>query len=220
MKKLLIAALSVAAVAANAQVLYEQLPGTMIDGFISMEFTDPPNDDLSSYLFDDFTNAAAWNVTDVRIEGQQSGTLTLSGFHLRFQQNASFTDPGTIGLQFDSNDPAIYQGGDLVFDLGTGLELAPGNWFISAWVTGSFTPFNTQWNWNLTEVVNGDDAWFHNPNGGFAVGNAPRKINGLGGIANPVDLQFSIQGEVIPEPGTFVALGIGLAGLAFARRRK
>jgi hypothetical protein len=219
MKKLLIAAFAVAAVAANAQILYEQPPGTMIEGFVAMEFTDPPNDALSTYLFDDFTNGAVWNVTDVRIEGQQTGPLTLTGFHLRIQQNASFTNPGTIGLAFDSADPGIYQGGDLVFDLGAGLNLAAGNWFISAWVTGSFVPNNTQWNWNLTEVINGSDAWMHNPGGGFSVGTDPRKINGIAGLG-PVDLQFRIDGQVVPEPGTFIAIGIGRAGLAIARRRK
>jgi hypothetical protein len=27
-------------------------------------------------------------------------------------------------------------------------------------------------------------------------------------------------GNIVPEPGTFIAIGIGLAGLAIARRRK
>jgi len=34
------------------------------------------------------------------------------------------------------------------------------------------------------------------------------------------DLPFILNGQVVPEPGTFVAIGIGLAGLALARRRK
>jgi len=34
------------------------------------------------------------------------------------------------------------------------------------------------------------------------------------------DLPFILQGSVVPEPGTFIAIGIGLAGLALARRRK
>jgi hypothetical protein len=33
-------------------------------------------------------------------------------------------------------------------------------------------------------------------------------------------MAFIIEGAVVPEPGTFIAIGIGLAGLALARRRK
>lgn len=34
------------------------------------------------------------------------------------------------------------------------------------------------------------------------------------------DLPFILEGTVVPEPGTFIAIGLGLAGLALARRRK
>jgi hypothetical protein len=44
---------------------------------------------------------------------------------------------------------------------------------------------------------------------------------GASGTVNfPKDMPFLIHGSVVPEPGTFIAIGIGLAGLALARRRK
>ncbi|MDQ2986928.1 MAG: PEP-CTERM sorting domain-containing protein [Armatimonadota bacterium] len=221
MKKLLIAAMAVSAVAANAQILYEQTHGTFTDSVISMEFTDVPA--ASTYLFDDLSNAVVWTITDVVIQGAQTGTLTLTSFHLRFQQNASFTNPGTIGLAFDTNDPATYNAQNLNFDLGAGMDLLPGNWFISAWVTGTFAPNNTQWNWDCTEVITGDDAWVHNPGGGLGLigGTNPHHIAGNSQPPFPeVDLVFSVSGTAVPEPGTFIAIGIGLAGLAIARRRK
>ena len=42
----------------------------------------------------------------------------------------------------------------------------------------------------------------------------------MGGTGTQQDVPFYIHGVVVPEPGTFIAIGIGLAGLALARRRK
>jgi hypothetical protein len=41
-----------------------------------------------------------------------------------------------------------------------------------------------------------------------------------GGWNQSPELVFDVQGTAVPEPGTFIAIGIGLAGLALARRRK
>jgi hypothetical protein len=225
MKKLLIAALSVSAVTANAIILYEQGNVTLGDdpqtelGVLSNEFTDFPTS--STYIFDNVTNGAVWNVEDVWIEGiTQDPVNPVTMFHLRFSQNANFTAPGTIGLNFSTNDPATLAADkDLRFDLGSGINLAAGTWYISAWVVTSFGT-SGQWNWKTTETVVGGQAIAHNP-GGAALGTTePINVSQAPGIPNPRDVVFRIEGTVVPEPGTFVAIGLGLAGLAIARRRK
>ncbi|MEO7453374.1 MAG: PEP-CTERM sorting domain-containing protein, partial [Fimbriimonadales bacterium] len=225
MKKLLIAAFSVAAVAANAQILYQQGDVTAGDnigtelGVLSNEFTDFPTS--STYCFDNITNAVVWTVTQVWVEGITNDPVAPVGmFHLRFSQNANFTTPGNIGLNFSTANAGTLAGDkDLIFDLGAGIALAPGTWWVSAWVVTSFGT-SGQWNWKTTETINPPEAIAHNPGGGALGTTEPINLSQAPGIPGPRDLVFRISGTAVPEPGTFIAIGIGLAGLAIARRRK
>jgi len=218
MKKLLIAALAVSAVGANADVLWNQGDTALNQQYISTEFTDIPTQ--STYLFDNIsTGGQVWNVDRVMIEGFTNDAAGFTSFHLRFSQNANFTAPGTIGLSFDTTEATTYTGDDdLDFNLGAGLQLAAGNWYVSAWVVSNFGTMG-QWNWDATEDVIGGEAIAHNPGGGLLGTTEPTSISGLTG-GPPQDLVFTIEGNVVPEPGTFVAIGLGIAGLLVARRRK
>jgi hypothetical protein len=218
MKKLLIAAFAVSAVGANADILWDQADTALIQQYISTEFTDIP--DQSTYLFDNInTGGATWNVTRVMIEGFTNDAAGFSSFHLRFSQNANFTAPGTVGLEFSTTDGTTYTSDDdLDFNLGAGMELAPGTWFVSAWVVSNFGTMG-QWNWDATDVVTGGEAIAHNPGGGLLGVTDPQGISQITGGPQQ-DMVFRIEGAPVPEPGTFVAIGLGLAGLFVARRRK
>jgi hypothetical protein len=72
-------------------------------------------------------------------------------------------------------------------------------------ITGSI------WTGNTPGGLNG---WQTNPGGGFAFPGNNQQIN------PGTDLAYRVSGTVVPEPGTFVAIGLGLAAIALRRRSK
>jgi len=95
-----------------------------------------------------------------------------------------------------------------------GLNLEVGRDFhLYFWVV---RPFETgdQWFLNVTQTVTGDQAWLHTPGGGFG-GTYPYGISDL--LGERLDASFYIEYEIVPEPASVLAIGLGLAGLAQRR---
>jgi hypothetical protein len=235
MKKLyMAAALAVGANAAYAVdvVLWDQPYDNTSPAFISQNVTS--DNSVSTYLFDDVTvGGPGWLINKVTILGDEGGIASgTTGMHLRFQQNASFTNPGTIGASFDVVGNSGLSNGNITFGNVNplGLSLAAGHWWISVWVDRNFDTAG-QWNWRgrrpinpvQTGASNGlagtSEAFAHNPQGGLLGTTNP---GGIGGFVSepPYDLVFKIEGEPVPEPGTLLAIGAGLAALAARRLRK
>lgn len=219
MKKLLFAAaLTIGVVAANADMYDQPYDGTSPGG-PSQNFSDFP--DFSTYLFDDINTGAGWTISNVLIRGEEAGSNNATtAIHLRFSRNASFTNPGTIGGQVDLSGGGALVAGNITFS-GLNIALASGTWYMTAWID---RPFGTggQWFWRATTPVTGSEAMAHNPGGGGGFGGNPVPLRQLPGFdpQTPRDLSFQITYAPIPEPGTFLALGVGLAALAALRRRK
>lgn len=128
--------------------------------------------------------------------------------------------------------------------LDTYLRVLPSTWVPANGTTGTLA-FNDDFTGALT-VLPGPYAGTVGPNGtGFSGAQPASRIASVNLTANTpywlVNTSFrawnyvnttdgagvghfytgiSGQGNVVPEPGTFVAIGLGLAGLALARRRK
>jgi len=206
---------------AEANVLWDQ-SGNLGQGVVAQEFPDFPT--FTTYEFDDFVVASpGWIVTRVTIFGFEgdpnNNTALTQRLELRIldapSANANVIQSVTINVT--GGHPADFAFGDGVNQL---FVLNPGTYWISAWVARPFGNGGGQWFWarnNTNGPLNGSEHYFHNPGGGFNFGTNP--IPGSTVFGTVADLGFRIEGQLVPEPASMVALGAGLAGLLGLRRR-
>jgi hypothetical protein len=219
MKKLtLLAVVAVVAPAANAAVLYDTLLGVYdagngnhLGGFGVYGV------DYDLQIVDDATFATPVNITAVTVRNLRYGVSASTSGYLRIfadaggAPGAEITGPngdlvGVVETGFA--DPtfgligADAKAGGLSYGLGAGTY-----WF-------GLQTISTDWNY----TANGSYGMGSNQNGrdGSRAGGGYDSTDffGMG-----VDTNMKIEGDVIPEPMTMLALGAGLAALA-ARRRK
>lgn len=193
MKRLLIlGSLMAASLAAQAVVLYEQLT----DGnncAVAQDFPDFAT--FSAYEFDEFVVPAGelWCVNEFFCAGTELGDPSQNQeIHLRIQQNANFTTPGT--LYADINAPlSVYVAGNLTIPVTPLAILGPGTYYVSTWIKRPFGGGGGQWFWCMTLTINGTEQWFHNPGGAFGFGTDP--VPGSTVFGAPEDEDFRLSGE-------------------------
>ncbi len=214
----------------SAQIV-NQAPGTSL-GIDSQNPTDFPT--FRSQAFDDFTIAAPTFITTFTAYGfdlkYDSGTMTYipdPSLPTNTGVNAGiYTTPNATTAPILSTTGSEDASRNLNFNFG-GALLAPGTYWVSAWVDRPYGATTSRWLWRTYTPVSGSQAIWHNPLNGWGQGGSPQNVGPLVG-AGSVDLAYTLNGFTaasVPEPSTFVLAGaLVLVGTGYgtwrARKRR
>jgi hypothetical protein len=169
-------------------------------------------------------------------------SITIYGLDLGLSQ---YNEGVKLGLAYQPNFNSIlrvydgvYDNGDLFFDIGERWPFPlPGfkyGWdfdpeygcrlWVTAWVERPFDP-GGQWFWlvNREDPITYLESYGHNPGGGFGFGTDPIPWSEAQGV--PADMAMTVEAypccgpgcfDPVPEPGTILALGSGVASMGLA----
>jgi PEP-CTERM motif len=193
----------------RADIIVNQAPNG--GNIVSQVFPDFPA--FSTYSFDDFTTTQAYQLTSLTAFGTEAGDPS---------QNVSVTaeiwnglpGSGSMILSFTGSEDGA---GSLNFSLGNAL-LPAGSYWLTAYVTRPDNP-GGQWFFDTSNLVQPSQAYVWNPGGGFGFGTSPFPIENVTGV--PENLAYILQGTAaVPEPTSLTLLGIGMAFLAWRKRKQ
>jgi hypothetical protein len=211
---------------ANADILWDQQANSGGSNFIDQQFSDFPT--FSTYIVNDATFGSAVTVTDVTVylttgsnnpnwPGLTSGVLNI------FDGNALVaSDDPTTGGDFGPGAVSVSYtnlGGGVAALKASGLNinLAAGNYWFGLTANAAFGTFGQEFHWQAASNL-GANSFARNPGGAFGF---PAGTNwfDIGPVAGFGDAAFKVEGSAVPEPSTLGVLIVGLAGMAFRRRR-
>ena len=154
--------------AGKAQTLYDQMGNDSGTGINSQNY-EADYDAYDDEAADDFIvpEGAHWKITLVDMAGYYNeGPADSMGVYFYKDKHGK---PGKRIAQFTVIPPPYNGNGSFPLDLGRGVKLKPGHYWLSIQANQRFD-FAGQWSWATSESTTDNPAMWRNPNGGFELG--------------------------------------------------
>lgn len=212
-----------------ASVLYAQYSGGNGLGWYLSENYEEANDAFDSYLADDFEVPPGdlWDVTGTTIvlfySVEEGGSFVQAPtFNVILWSNGA-GQPGSEVARFDAVVPTSDSGapdqlGEVVIDLPTPVQLAPGTYWLTVQANQDFSANGTRFLWYSTAIEHGERAQVYNYGGGRDIGSCTTDWGPVGSVECGRDgtgdpsLYFRIIGDnlTVENEGTANVQGLAL----------
>lgn len=209
MRKLtILSAIAALGVAANAAILIDQSPTTGDNAWGAIDYYP---------FYDDFTvSSPGWVVDNIITHEYYGDAPAFGDVYVVEILDAPRDLGGVVLMSATSTNVTVGPIGPY------GFNTAQVNFSIGEDSSGWFLAPGTYWLSFTTGVKNGPGYFWYNSNVGAPNGSTTY-VDGFGysesWAGQKFDMSFTMEGKVVPEPATLLAIGAGLAALA-ARRRK
>ena len=214
-----------ASVASQAQPI-DQITGQTLgpNGYASQEF-EAANVAFNINAIDDFTLQSGYNFTSIDAgmliyNAATPAWANVTGWRVEFYSSVAAAAANLTG---DAGSRVVGTGGVTTPGGGAAgivnvpfatLTLGPGQYWVGVMAIMSFgVGGQTGVQESTGGIPAGANGWQVNPLGGFGAGTSFHPTTGSTNMA------YRLNGTAVPEPGTFIAIGLGVAGLVAARRR-
>lgn len=181
--------------ASALQTLYDQTGGNSGMGVVSQNF-EPEFDIYDVQAADDFIvpDGTRWTVKEVDVLGTYfAGIGPSRSQNVVFYRNKHGL-PGKIVAEFDAVVGLDDGQGPFVIDLGRGLKLKPGHYWMSIQSNQDFEDAG-EWGWVTSTSIVASPSAFRNPREGFMIGCADWTVESecVGGVEG--DHLFALKGK-------------------------